>query len=82
MKQELTFALTIAHVSELLYSGNAHSVTVPGSEGELTLLPQHEPLISALKKGTITVRDAGEPRTFSIERGILETSNGQVTILV
>ncbi len=82
MKQESTFELTISKVNELLFSGEAHSVTVPGSEGELTILAHHEPLITLLKVGTITVREGETSKEFSIEKGLLETSNGRVTVLV
>ncbi len=77
-----TFKLTIAKVNEQLFSGDALSVNVPGTEGEMTILANHEPLITMLKKGIITVRDGENAKTFSIEKGLLETSNGQVTVLV
>lgn len=82
MQKQNTFTLVVSKVSELLFSGEAHSVTVPGSEGELTILPRHEHLITLLKAGTITVRSGEETKQFTIEKGMLETSNGQVTILV
>ncbi len=77
-----TFSLKIARVDELLFSGDVVSVKVPGTEGEMTILANHEPLISMLKKGTITVRDNEKASIFNIENGLLETSNGQVTVLV
>lgn len=82
MSYHNTFRLTIAKVNEQLFSGDALSVTIPGTEGELTILANHEPLITKLKKGIITVQDGERKSTFSIEKGLLETSNGQTTILV
>ncbi len=82
MQTQNTFTLVVSKVSELLFSGEANSVTVPGSEGELTILAHHEHLITLLKAGTITVRSGEETKQFTIEKGMLETSNGQVTILV
>lgn len=76
------FTATISKVDGPLFSGTAHSMTLPAVEGEMTILANHEPLISMLKKGTITVRDSEGEKTFSIEKGLLETSNGQVTVLV
>lgn len=81
MKQNV-LTLTITKVNELLFSGEAHSVTIPGSEGEMTILPHHEPLITILKAGTIVVKAEGEKKEFDIEKGMLETSNNQVTVLV
>lgn len=82
MTTSQTFHLTISKVNELLYKGDALSVTVPGLDGELTLLAHHEALVSLLKKGTIVVRDATSSKTFSIEKGIIETSNNQITVLI
>ena len=82
MSELTTFKLTISQINSLLYSGEAHSVTIPGSEGELTLLAQHEPLITLLKKGTITVRASEGNKDFQIEKGICEVSHGQVTLLI
>ena len=82
MSHGTPFRLTISKVDELLFGGEALSVTLPGTEGELTLLAHHEPLITLLGRGTITVHTEAEVREFRIERGVCETSHGQVTVLV
>lgn len=75
--------LTIARVDAPVFSGAVTSVTVPGSEGEMTLLADHTPLMTALRAGTITVRKAdGETETFPVSSGTLEVSQNQVTILL
>lgn len=66
----------------MLFSGEALSVTVPGTAGQLTILANHEPFITKLKTGTIIVRTREDQTSYVIENGLLETSNGQVTILV
>lgn len=82
MKDSPTFRLTISTVNELLFRGEARSVTLPGERGELTILAHHEPLITLLKKGTITVRERDAVKEFKVQKGMCETSNGQVTVLV
>ncbi len=77
-----TFTLIISKVNQLLFSGEAISVTVPSADGVLTLLAGHEPLITTLKSGTIRVTTPLEKKEFVIEKGVLETSHGQITILV
>ena len=82
MATSLTFTLTISRVDEMLFSGAAQSVTLPGEAGQLTLLAEHEPIITLLKNGMITVRAEGGDHTFQIGKGICEVSGNQVTILV
>lgn len=75
--------VTVARVDGPVFNGEVISLTVPGSEGEMTLLADHVPLISVLKKGVVTVRksDNGE-ESFPIERGTLEVSRNQATVLI
>lgn len=79
-----TFHLTVAKVGENLFEGEAKLVTVPGEEGVLTILAEHEAFVSPLKPGTIRIEPAaGEPITLSIEeKGIVEVSNNQATVLL
>ncbi|MDB5265850.1 MAG: synthase subunit epsilon [Parcubacteria group bacterium] len=79
-----TFHLTIARVGENLFEGQAKSVTVPGGEGVLTILAEHEAFVTPLKPGTIRIDPAeGEPITLQIEdKGLVEVSNNQATVLL
>ncbi len=78
-----TLHLIISSVSENLYDGPAIFATIPGSAGEMTILPNHEPLITTLKEGTITVRiPNAEDKTFTIKSGVLETSGSRTVVLV
>ncbi len=75
--------LVIAKVNEVLYSGEAESVTLPGAEGELTVLGHHEPLVTTLKEGVIIVRAAGEAdKTFAIIGGVLEVHAEGATVIL
>ena len=73
--------VVIAKVDEVLYDGEAKSLTVPGAAGEMTVLGHHEPLITTLKRGTITVR-AGAEKTFTVESGVLEVRSDGATVLL
>ncbi|MBI3671643.1 hypothetical protein HY249_02510 [Candidatus Azambacteria bacterium] len=77
------FLLTIAKINETLFSDMVRSVNCPGSEGEMTILQDHIPLITTLKKGEVRVKLDGEKtETFQIEKGILEISKREVIILL
>lgn len=78
-----TLYLTISSVGENLYDGPALSATLPGSAGQMTILPNHEPLITTLKGGTVTVAiPNAEEKTFTIESGVLEVSGTRAVVLV
>jgi len=83
MADQLKLHLTITRVDGPLFDGEAVSVTVPGVEGELTVLARHEAFISPLRPGTVTVRTPdGEAHAFEVESGTIEVSNNQATILL
>ena len=75
--------LTISKVDAPVFDGDVVSVTVPGTEGEMTILADHEALISVLRAGTVTVKtEAGAPQTFAVEQGTIEISNNHATVLI
>ena len=75
--------LTISKVDAPVFDGEVVSVTVPGTEGEMTILADHEALISVLRAGTVTVRpETGEIQTFTIDQGTIEISHNHATVLI
>ncbi len=83
MAEQKQFELTIARVDSPVFTGPVLSVTVPGTEGEMTLLADHTPLMSALKAGVITIKKAdGTTERYEVKIGTLEVSQNQVTILL
>lgn len=78
-----TFHLIITAVSGAKFDGEAVSVTVPGSAGEMTLLAGHEPLVSTLQQGTITARGVGAgEQDIDIQGGVIECVGNLVTVLL
>ena len=83
MSNANTFQLVIASVGETRFSGDAISATIPGEAGEMTILPHHEPIVTTLKAGKITVREkGGEHKTFEVESGVLEVSGNRAVVLL
>lgn len=75
--------LTITRVDGPVYDGEVASVTLPGAEGDMTILARHEALISPLRPGTIVVkRTDGTEETFDVVSGTVEVSNNQTIILL
>ena len=76
--------IVIAKVDQNLFDGEAESITVPASTGEMTVLPEHMPLITTLKAGCITLRvsDEAKPRQFQIKNGVLEVRRDGATVIL
>lgn len=64
-----------------VFTGEADIVVVPGTLGEMGILPNHSPLLSTLKYGLIKVRFKGDEKVFTVAGGIVEVQPDQVTIL-
>jgi len=68
---------------KILFAGDASYVQICGTNGEFGVLPNHAPLVSTLKEGTVGVELAsGEKREFNVKSGVAEVSPDAVTLLV
>ena len=54
--------LSILNLEEKIFDGNVESITIPGEAGELTILPNHVPIVTAIKKGAISATVTPEER--------------------
>lgn len=59
----------------------ADSATVPTRTGEITILPNHIPLVSILAPGEIIMRANGKEEYLSVSTGFLELQKNAITIL-
>jgi F-type H+-transporting ATPase subunit epsilon len=65
--------LSIYSLKQVLFEGDARSVNCRTTSGEITVLDNHRPLISALMPGTISViDDKGELHYVNAGAGFLE----------
>ena len=75
--------LTIARVDQAVFDGEVDSVIVPGTDGEMTIMAEHESLISTLKEGRISIKKGEEmDEVFEVEKGMIEVSDSTATILI
>jgi len=56
-------------------------VVLPGTDGEMGILPHHAPLLTTLKYGLIKVRTKGEELVFTVAGGVAEIQPDIVTVL-
>jgi F-type H+-transporting ATPase subunit epsilon len=65
------------------FQGPADAVVLPGSEGEFGVLAGHEPFLTALAIGTMTIRKpGGEELHASVSEGFAEVHDDQVSVMV
>lgn len=73
--------LAIVTPREEALSLECAEVIVPGSTGDIGLLPGHVPLVSTLRPGVLTVVDGSQRRRFAVGTGYAEIDDDQVTVL-
>ncbi len=73
--------LEIVTPERLAYSDTVDSVVLPGSEGELGVLPHHAPLISMLGVGELRIRKGGAEELFAIIGGFLQVRPDKVVVM-
>ena len=76
-----TIRLEIATPEAMVYSEDVDMVTLPGSEGQMGVLPQHVRLITQLVPGELTLRHGGHDEFVAVGEGLVEVTNDRVSIV-
>lgn len=78
-----TLHVDVVSAEELIFSGAAKFVALPGINGELGILPQHTPLITLIKPGAVRIRraDNDQEELVFVAGGVLEVQPDVVTVL-
>lgn len=76
-----TFKLKLIAPDGVKYEEDATEVTLPTVDGQVTILPNHMPLITLLKPGEIIIKNGTKIHELATEGGIVEISNNLVKIL-
>ena len=74
------FNIEIISPEKKLFEEKGKSVTIPSFEGEMTILPDHIPLITFLRPGILRIESSKESKYF-VEEGTVEFSNNTLIIL-
>ena len=65
----------------MVFEGDVDIVVLPGTDGEMGILPHHAPLLTTLKIGVIKVRSSGKEEVFTVAGGVAEVQPDVVTVL-
>jgi F-type H+-transporting ATPase subunit epsilon len=71
----------ISVAKKVFETDTAKSVTVSTKTGTITILENHEPLVSALMPGVLSVVSAEGEKRFAVGGGVLETDGKTVAVL-
>jgi len=71
----------IVSQDRMVFEGEADMVILPGSAGEMGILPNHAPLLSTLKFGICTVRHQEGVENFTIAGGVVEVQPDIITVM-
>jgi len=74
--------LNIISAERTIFSGKVQTVTLPGTMGSFSVLPEHAPLVSSLDPGVISYEADGTTFTTEIKGGFVEVKQDVVTVCV
>jgi F-type H+-transporting ATPase subunit epsilon len=77
-----TIHVDVVSAEEMIFSGEARFVALPGESGELGIFPRHTPLITRIKPGSVRIEMADGSQEFVfVAGGIIEVQPNSVTVL-
>jgi F-type H+-transporting ATPase subunit epsilon len=77
-----TLHVDIVSAERQIFSGLAEMVIAPGESGELGILPEHAPLLTRIKPGTVRILQTGaEEEVIYVSGGMMEVQPDRVTVL-
>ncbi len=75
--------LSIVSPEKKIFDGPVGSITLPGTIGSFTILPNHAPIVSSLKAGKLSyTTGGGEEHTMDIQGGFVEMSDGEASVCI
>ena len=76
-----TMRLEIVTPEEKTFSDEIEGVVLPGSEGEMGVLPQHIPLMTKLMPGELRLMKDGKESRLAVGEGFVEVTGDKVSVL-
>ncbi|MGB4812935.1 MAG: F0F1 ATP synthase subunit epsilon [Methylophilaceae bacterium] len=78
-----TVHIDVVSAEASIFSGEADFVVAPASAGEVGIYPNHAPMISTIKPGSLRIKETNvtEETIIFISGGLLEVQPGVITVL-
>ena len=77
----MTIQCEIVSQDRTVFQGDVDIVILPGTSGEMGILPHHAPVLTILKNGVIKIRREGKEELFTVAGGVAEVQPDIITIL-
>lgn len=71
----------VSQVRQLYHTDRADMVIIPGSEGELGILPNHSPLLTTLAFGEVRIVQGDDIISFVVYGGVVDVRPHKVSVL-
>ena len=76
-----TFNFELVTPEIVLVSKEVKSVSIPGAEGDMTVLSDHSAVATVLRPGAIVVNSEGQESEFLVSGGFVEITQREVVVL-
>jgi len=77
-----TIHVDIVSAEQQIFSGPADMVIAPGEGGELGIMPEHAPLLTRIKPGTLRIQVGGQDtEVIYVSGGLMKVQPDRVTVL-
>ena len=73
--------LSLVTPKNKLFTGEAHSVSLRNTKGELQIFSDHAPFLSTLGQGAVIIDTKSGSKEFKISSGFIEVHKNQITLL-
>lgn len=81
MSENKNIKFRIVTPERILFEEEVDQVSLPTQQGEITVLPNHIPLISILQPGELRFKKGGEEIPMVVSGGFIEVQPFEVTVL-
>lgn len=81
MAEAHSIKLRMVTPERVMFEEDVNGVTIMTAMGQVTILPDHVPLVTVLKPGEMIVHVGQEHRPLVVSGGIMEVSQQQITVL-
>ncbi len=78
--KKIQFELTTPE--RIVLKKEVDQITLPTREGEISVLPDHVPLVAVLEPGMMTVRTGGEEEYLAVSGGFIEIQPGSRAVIL